>query len=48
MAVAQGQGITLYSFKHCGGPTLFYMRLGADKVSADCTWQIECKGGSGY
>lgn len=48
MAIAQGQGITYHSFKHCGGPTLFYMQLGADKVSADCTWQIECKVQSSY
>lgn len=43
MAIAQGQRITPHSFKHYGGPALFYMHLGADKVSADCTWQIECK-----
>lgn len=48
VAVAQGQGITPHSFKRSGGPARFYMRLGADKVSADCTWQIECKVGSGY
>lgn len=48
MAIAQGQGITPYSFKRYGGPQLFYMQLGADKVSADGTWQIEYKAESGY
>lgn len=48
MAVAQGQGITPHSFKHYGGQTRFYMRLEADKLSADCTWQIECKVVSSY
>lgn len=43
MAIAQGRGITPHSFKDGGGPALFNMQLGADKVSTDCTWQIECK-----
>lgn len=48
MTTAQGQGITPHSFRHNVGPTLFYMQLGADTVSADCTWQIECKVQSSY
>lgn len=48
VAIAQGQGITPHSFKHGGGPTLFYMQRGADKVSADCTFQIKCKVDSSY
>lgn len=47
-AIAQGQGITPHSFKHGGAPTLLYMQLGADKVSVDGTWQIECKVESSY
>lgn len=43
VAISQGHGIAPHSFKHSGGPTLLYMQLGTDKVSADCTWQIECK-----